>query len=95
MSYTNPLLKYLADHYGPHCAAAVQKEFGGDSWYIGKKQPAEDPVQAFIEDNYGILTTRQIAKAQGLTTRAIQRRLNKPHSGRQRPIENIQTTLFT
>jgi hypothetical protein len=94
MSYTSPLLKFLNDTYGQHVAEAVRKEFGGDGYYIGKKPPTEDPVQAFIEDNYGLLTTREIAKQTGLTTRAIQRRLNKPHSGRKRPIEKIQTSLF-
>lgn len=95
MIYTNPILKFLSERYGDQIAEAVRMEFGGDSYYIAKRTGKSDPIQALIEEKYGLLSTRDLAKLTGLTTRSVQRRLNKPHSGRQRPIEKIQGVLFT
>lgn len=95
MTYTNPILQFLYERYGEGAAEAVRLQFGGDSYYIAKTTGKIDPKQAIIEEKYGLLSTRDLAKLTGLTTRSVQRRLNKPHSGRKRPIEKIQGVLFT
>jgi hypothetical protein len=80
--FGNELLDYLATRYGIDVALDVKNEFGGDQYYIGKK-PLKDTVQEFIENNYGKMNTRQIAKATGLSVRAVQIRLNRPISKAQ------------
>jgi hypothetical protein len=93
--YTSQILQFLYDKFGKDVAEAVRIEFGGDSYYIAKTDKKIDEKQAIIEDNWGVMSTRDIAKLTGLTTRSVQRRLNRPHSGRQRPIEKIQGVLFS
>lgn len=84
--FGNELLNFIADHAGADIAAKVQDAFGGEAFYIPKRKPI-DEKQEFIQKHFGQMDTRQLARATGLTVRAIQIRLN-------RPISKQQGTLF-
>lgn len=80
--FGNEMLDYLAEKHGKEAALEFQERFGGDNPYIPKRKPV-DEVQEFIKQNFGTMSARQIARATGLTVRAIQNRLNRPISKQQ------------
>jgi hypothetical protein len=82
MYFDNELLDFIAERYGTAAAADVQDNFGGESFYITKKKPV-DAAQALIEANFGQMDARQLARATGLSVRAVQLRLNRPVSKAQ------------
>lgn len=77
--FGHELLDFISTHAGHQTAALVQESFGGESFYIPKRKAA-DEKQAFIEQHFGQMDTRQLARATGLSVRAVQLRLNRPIS---------------
>ncbi len=73
--HNNDLLNYIATEFGVEAAASIQETFGGESFYI-PKQIVKDEKQAYIEKHFGKKSTREIARATGLSVRQVQRRLN-------------------
>lgn len=82
--FGNELLDAIANSEGSglEIAQKIQKDFGGMAIYISKGKPF-DETQKIIEQNFGTLDTRQLARLTGLSVRAIQNRLNRPISKRQ------------
>lgn len=73
--HNNDLLNYIATEFGVEAAASIQETFGGESFYIPKRI-VKDEKQAYIEKHFGKKSTREIARATGLSVRQVQRRLN-------------------
>jgi len=82
--FKHELLDFIATHASPQTAALVQQSFGGESFYIPKRKT--DEKQAFIENNFGKMDTRHLARATGLSVRAVQLRLNRPISKGQQQL---------
>lgn len=80
--FDNELLDFIAAEAGEELASKVQSFFGGESFYIPKRKPKDD-AQEFIERNFGQMDSRMLARATGLSVRAVQIRLNRPVSKAQ------------
>lgn len=83
----NDLLNFIAENHGIDAAVAIQEAFGGEAFYIPKKQ--SDDKQDYIRRNIAHKSLRQIARDTGLSVRQVQRRVNWPMSkGQQRLFNN-------